>query len=90
MRIFVGNLPYKMSERELRDSLAEHVEIVHFDLKRDAREGRAQGFGWIVVADDDAPTAIEKLNGLVVGGRKLRAELAISAGRRYGASPPSA
>ncbi len=90
MRIFIGNLPYTMSERELRDLLAEHVEIVHFDLKRDARAGRTQGYGWIVVADDDGSAAIEKLNDLVVGGRKLHAEIAISAGRRYGAALPAA
>src|SRR3984957_17366550 len=85
MRIFLGNLPYTMSERELRDVLAEHVEIVHFDMKRDAREGRAQGYGWIVVADEEGAAALEKPKGVRIAGRKLRVEVAISSGRRYGA-----
>lgn len=88
MRFFIGNLPYKMSERELRDGLAEHVEIVHFDLKRDAR-GQPQGFGWIVVADEDGAAAVEKLRGVTIAGRKLRVEPAISSGR-YGADRPAA
>lgn len=88
MRIWVGNLKYGITERELKDVLGEHVPIAHIDFAMDPA-GRSRGFGWITISDADGPAAIEKCNGLVVGGRPLRAEIATSGGRRQGAPPPA-
>jgi RNA recognition motif-containing protein len=83
MRIFVANFRYGISERELRDAIVEHVQVVHIDLKLDPATGESRGFGWITVRDEDGAAAIEKLQGCTVGGRKLRAEVAISGGARF-------
>jgi RNA recognition motif-containing protein len=88
VQVFVANFRV-LSERELRDVLSEHVPIVHIEFAIDPVTGRSKGFAWVTVADTDGAIAIAKWHGLEVGGRRLRAEVAMSGGRRQGVSPPA-
>ena len=72
-RLFVGNLPYNMTERELRDLFAlfgcnDATIIV------DPATSHSRGFGYATVAD--AERAIADMNGQEFGGRKLTVALA--------------
>ena len=71
-KIYVGNMPFTMSEDELRKLFSAHgtVESVHVAMDRES--GRPRGFGFVEMADGSANEAINALNGYDAGGRQLR------------------
>jgi len=71
MRIYVGNLPYRSTENELREIFAEHGEVISASIVMDRETGRSRGFGFIEMDDATANQAIEKLNGSQFDGRSL-------------------
>ena len=72
MRIYVGNMPYSMTEDELRDLFVEHGEVSSVAIINDRQTGRPRGFGFVEMETEDAgEKAIEALNSQEVGGRQL-------------------
>ena len=73
MQIYVGNISYAVSEQDLGDLFAQYGEVDAVKIITDRETGRAKGFGFITMNnDDDAQNAIEKLNGQDFDGRALR------------------
>jgi len=72
MRIYVGNMPFSMSEADLRDLFAEHGEVVSADIITDRETGRPRGFGFVEMPDDVAQKAIDELNEREIEGRALK------------------
>lgn len=70
--IYVGNLPYTMSEDELKALFAEHGEVHSVKLIMDHESGRPRGFGFVEMEKEDARIAIKAISGNEVGGRTLR------------------
>jgi len=70
--LFIGNLAFQTTESDLR-ALFEpfgRVERVHMAMDRET--GRARGFGFVEMAnDDEANNAITALNGKEFGGRNV-------------------
>ena len=60
--MYVGNLNYAVTEKELNELFTEFGEVV--DAKVITRpDGRSKGFGFVEMAEEDqAAAAIEKLN----------------------------
>ena len=72
-RLYCGNLPYSMTEDELANLFAQAGEVVEVAIITDRMTGRAKGFGFVTMADDQsAAAAIEQLDGTEAGGRTLR------------------
>lgn len=72
MNIFVGNLNYRLQEEALEQLFSEYGEVESVKLITDRETGKARGFGFVVMADDDsARNAIENLNGSQLMGRDL-------------------
>jgi RNA recognition motif-containing protein len=71
-KLYVGNLPFTATEDEVRDLFSQHGEVESVELLTDRQTGRPRGFGFVQMADDDAATAVEKLDGTDMGGRPLR------------------
>ncbi len=71
-KIYVGNIPFSSSEDEIRDLFAQHGAVHSVKFINDRETGRFRGFGFVEMDDDSADTAIDKLNGLDLGGRALR------------------
>lgn len=72
MNIYVGNLPYKLSDDELREAFEVHGAVDSARIITDRETGRSKGFGFVEMADDEASkAAIEALNGQELSGRKL-------------------
>ncbi len=72
LNLYVGNLPYSMTDQELSDIFAEIGEVQSARVMNDRETGRSRGFGFVEMAnDDDGREAIEKLNGQDCGGRAL-------------------
>ncbi|WP_038175628.1 RNA recognition motif domain-containing protein [Vibrio pacinii] len=60
--LYVGNLPYKANESHVKDLFAKHGEVFAVRLMKDKRTGKRRGFGFVVMAATDVPTAIDALN----------------------------
>ena len=71
MNIYVGNMPYSMTEDDLRNMFGTYGAVTSARLVTDRDTGRAKGFGFVEMADAEAPAAIEALNGTKQGGREL-------------------
>jgi RNA recognition motif-containing protein len=71
-RLYVGNLPYNLTEAELRDVFAEVGAVADVKLVLDRDTGRPRGFGFVEMATEpDANQAIQTLNGRELQGRPL-------------------
>jgi RNA recognition motif-containing protein len=70
--LYVGNLPFTVSEDELRSLFADYGTVESVRLVMDRETGRPRGFGFVEMADSDAARAIQELNGTDFGGRSLR------------------
>ena len=53
-RLYVGNLPYKCTDDELRELFSEAGAVASVQVLRDAVTGRARGFGFVEMATDEA------------------------------------
>ncbi|MBE1276984.1 RNA recognition motif domain-containing protein [Enterovibrio baiacu] len=70
--IYVGNLPYRANENDVKELFAEYGEVFAVRLMKDKRTGKRRGFGFVVMAAADAPAAIEQLNNSEYGERTLK------------------
>ena len=71
-KLYVGNLPYSVTEGEVNDHFSQVGEVVSVNLISDRNTGRAKGFGFVEMANDDlASQAISQLNGKEFSGRPL-------------------
>ena len=61
-RLYVGNLSYKVTEKELQELFGEFGEVA-FAKVITRSDGRSKGFGFVEMAEEDnAKEAMEKLN----------------------------
>ncbi len=73
MNIYIGNLPYNISEDELRELFAAHGEVSSANIITDRESGRSKGFGFVEMPDKaQGESAINALNETNVQGRNLR------------------
>ena len=73
MNIYIGNLPYDISEDELRDLFAAHGEVTSANIIMDRDSGRSKGFGFIEMPDKACgEAAINAINQADVQGRSVR------------------
>ncbi len=70
--IYVGNLPYTMSENDLKDLFSKYGEVQAVKLIMDHQTGRPRGFAFVEMEKGNAREAIKVINGNEVGGRTLR------------------
>jgi RNA recognition motif-containing protein len=73
MNIYVGNLPYQITEGDLRSSFENFGEVTSVRIIQDRATGRSKGFGFVEMPDEEsAETAIAALNGKDFSGRNIR------------------
>jgi RNA recognition motif-containing protein len=71
-KLYVGNLPYSVSEDELRELFTRAGAVDTVNVVRDNATGRARGFAFVEMATDaDAQKAVTELNETQLGGRTL-------------------
>jgi len=72
MRIYVGNLPYDVTEEELREEFQAYGEVTSVSIMTDKFSGRPKGFAFVEMdAKSEAEAAIEGLNGKVLKERTI-------------------
>jgi RNA recognition motif-containing protein len=71
-RLYIGNLPYKATDEELRELFSQAGAVANVQVMRDAATGRARGFGFVEMATDDgAQKAVEQFHQYQMQGRAL-------------------
>jgi RNA recognition motif-containing protein len=70
--IYVGNLPFDVSEQDVRALFERHGQVESVKLINDRETGKPRGFGFVDMAQAQAPSAIAALNGFTMNGRALR------------------
>ena len=71
-RLYVGNLPFDITENDLRDMLSKHGPVNEIHVIMDKMTGRARGFAFATMnTEEGAKAAILALNGKDWKGRAL-------------------
>jgi RNA recognition motif-containing protein len=73
MNIYVGNLPYKITEDELRNAFGQYGEVSSASIIIDKMTNQSKGFGFIEMpVQAEAENAIKNMDGQPLNGRNLR------------------
>lgn len=73
--IFVGGLPYDLTEGDIICVFSQYGEIVNINLVRDKGSGKSRGFCFICYEDQRSTVlAVDNLNGIKVLGRIIRVD----------------
>uniref|UniRef100_A0A8R7TFN1 RRM domain-containing protein n=1 Tax=Triticum urartu TaxID=4572 RepID=A0A8R7TFN1_TRIUA len=79
--VYVGNIPFKAEEKEVRDACELIGPVLSFNLAADADTGKRKGYAFVEYADDaTAQSACRNLHGHRLLNRELRVGLAERAG----------
>ncbi len=70
--LHVGNLPFTVTEAELRALFAPHGDVQSVNLVTDRDTGRPSGFGFVGMDEAGAQQALAAVDGQVLQGRPVR------------------
>ncbi|MEQ8660209.1 MAG: RNA-binding protein [Gammaproteobacteria bacterium] len=83
MNLYVGNLPYNITEDQLRSAFATYGEVASVNVITDKFSGQSKGFAFVEMADNSsADAAIKALNDSAMGGRNIKVNQARPRGER--------
>ena len=72
MKLFVGNLPFSMTQEDLEALFGESGAVTSVNVITDRFSGKSRGFGFVEMENqEEAQAAIERLNGSDLQGRPL-------------------
>jgi RNA recognition motif-containing protein len=72
MNLYVGNLPYRITEDQLKEAFEEYGQVSSCTIIKDKVTGSSKGFGFLEMPEkSEADAAINGLNGRELMGRKL-------------------
>jgi cold-inducible RNA-binding protein len=69
-KLFVGSLPFEMTDKDLADTFATFGEVVSVAIIMDRATGRSKGFGFVEMVNI-TETTIQSLDGTEIWGRRL-------------------
>ncbi len=73
MKLYIGNLPYTVTEEQLSETFSEYGEVESVSLIVDKFSNQSKGFGFIEMPSNaSADTAIKALNESQLGGRRIK------------------
>ncbi|KAJ5170139.1 Nucleotide-binding alpha-beta plait [Penicillium coprophilum] len=73
--VFLGNIPYNLTEEQVKDILSTAGTVTKFRLMMNPETGKPKGYGFADFADADAAaSAVRNLNDHEVMGRKIRVD----------------
>lgn len=79
MKLFVGSLPYNITENELTELFTNYGTVVETKLITDNFTGQPKGFGFVEMGSrSEGHKAMEDLNGKEYNYRKLVCKEAIA------------
>ncbi|XP_076165721.1 RNA-binding motif protein, X-linked 2 [Ptiloglossa arizonensis] len=73
--IFVGGLPYDLTEGDVITIFSQYGEVVNINLIRDKDSGKQKGYGFLCYEDQRSTIlAVDNFNGIKVLGRTIRVD----------------
>ncbi|XP_054978977.1 RNA-binding motif protein, X-linked 2-like [Sorex araneus] len=73
--IFLGGLPYELTEGDVICVFSQYGEIVNINLVRDKKTGKSKGFGFLCYEDQRSTIlAVDNFNGIKIKGRTIRVD----------------
>ena len=88
MNIYVGNLPYGITDDRLKALFAEFGAVESAKVIVDKATGRSKGFGFVEMPDNaQADQAIKALNGKALEGRNIKVNQAKPGGDKRQKKP---
>ena len=71
-KMYVGNLPFKATDVEVRELFSQHGEVTDVHLPMDRETGRPRGFAFVTMGTPQAmAAAIQAIHGMSWQGRDL-------------------
>ena len=72
-KLYVGNLPYSVTEHELRELFGQAGEVTDAAVIMDRETGRSKGFGFVEMnTPEEATKAITQFNGHSLNNRQIQ------------------
>jgi RNA recognition motif-containing protein len=72
MKLYVGNLSFQTTDRELNELFAPHGTVTETNIIMDRETQRSRGFGFVTMSSaDEGRAAIAALDGQSIDGRSL-------------------
>ena len=75
-KIYIGNLPYDISEQVIETDFAQFGTIENITLIKDRNTGRLKGFGFITFGSEAAAQDALQMDGKDFHGRTIKVNLA--------------
>jgi len=73
--IFIGGLPYDLTEGDVVCVFSQYGEVVHVNLVRDLKTGKSRGFAFVCYQNQlSTILAVDNLNGMKLLGRLVRVD----------------
>jgi len=89
-KLYVGSLPYSLSEEELRELFTPFGSVVSVHIIIDKLTGKSKGFGFVEMeTEDSALQAIDAMHGSTLQNRTLIVNAAHPEPKRTGFAPRS-
>ncbi|MBN2158920.1 MAG: RNA-binding protein [Spirochaetes bacterium] len=77
MNIYVGNLPYSVTDADLQNMFSEFGSVSESKIITDRDTGRSKGFGFVEMPNQtEGDEAIKQLNGREMEGRNIKVNVA--------------
>lgn len=71
-QLYVGNLSYRVHERDLRHFFSKYGEISHLKVVKDRDTRRSKGFGFVTFSNAKAAeSALQACHGATLSGRNI-------------------
>lgn len=75
-QIYVGNLPYRISEFELKSSFSKYGRVMEVRIVKNSKTGRSRGYGFVTFKDNNEANNALAANGQSLQGRKIVVRIA--------------
>ncbi|EGF82196.1 hypothetical protein BATDEDRAFT_34645 [Batrachochytrium dendrobatidis JAM81] len=73
--IYIGGLPYHLTEGDVICVFSQFGEVVDLDMVRDKETGKSKGFAFLAYEDQRSTVlAVDNLNGIQISGRVIRVD----------------
>ena len=69
--LFVGNLPWSVTDEDLKTKFSEFGSVISARIVTDKFSGKSRGFGFVDMEDADAEKAIAGMTGYKWGDREV-------------------
>ncbi|MBC7883780.1 MAG: RNA-binding protein [Anaerolineae bacterium] len=72
MTLFVGNLPFSVTQQDISDAFSEYGTVKNVKIPTDRESGRPRGFAFVDMEEAEEAKAIAELDGATWDNRQIR------------------